>query len=266
MKISTKLTWFFVCIMIIFVGLAWALLSDIKAVSVSYDALLAGPVRQAEAARVIQVEFKKQVQEWKDILLRGHNPDDLTKYTNLFHEREAKVKAEARELAAQVEDPQIRQTLQDFLRTDDELSVQYQAAYDVFVGGHFDYKAADKLVRGRDREPTDLFDKVVAALNDRVAAQVASHQADAVRQRNQALLLAGVLLAGVGLAGLIVVQSIVSRLGRLKAVSDRLAVADVTGLDIDISGEDEIGVFGESLKGVAAAIEELSSMSAPKAA
>jgi methyl-accepting chemotaxis protein len=250
---------FFVCIMAIFVGLAFALLSDIKAVSFSYDALLAGPVRQAEAARVTQVEFKKQVQEWKDILLRGQNPDDLARYTNQFHEHEAKVKTEASELAAQIEDPQIQQTLKDFLATDDELSAQYHTAYDVFVSGNYDYKAADKLVRGRDREPTDLFDKVVAALNDRVATQVASHQADAVRQRNQALLLAGALMAAVGAAGLLVVRSIVSRLGRLKAVSDRLAVADVSGLVIDISGEDEIGVFGESLKGVAAAIEELSS-------
>jgi hypothetical protein len=28
--------------------------------------------------RVSQVDFKKQVQEWKDILLRGHNPEDTS--------------------------------------------------------------------------------------------------------------------------------------------------------------------------------------------
>jgi methyl-accepting chemotaxis protein len=243
-----------------------SLLSDMKAVSVSYDALLAGPVRQAEAARVVQVEFKKQVQEWKDILLRGQNPDDLASYTKQFHEREATVKAEARELAAGVEDPQIRQTLNDFLETHDTLSAQYESSYAVFVAGNFDYKAADKLMRGRDRAPTDLFDKVVAALNQRVAAQVAQHRADAARQRDLALLLAAALLAVVGTAGLIVVRSILSRLGLLRAVSDRLAAADVSGLIIDISGKDEVGVFGESLKGVAAAIEELSSMATLKSA
>jgi hypothetical protein len=48
-----------------------------------------------------------------------------------------------------------------------------------------------------------------------------------------------------------------TRLGQLKEVSDRLAMADIQGLSIDISGDDEVGEFGQSLKGVAAAIREL---------
>ena len=56
------------------------------------------------------------------------------------------------------------------------------------------------------------------------------------------------------------VHSITSRLACLKAVSDRLARADVEGLSIDISGRDEVGEFGESLKGVHAAIKELSTL------
>jgi len=61
----------------------------------------------------------------------------------------------------------------------------------------------------------------------------------------------------VSIAGFVVVRGVLSRLGRLKAVSDRLSRAEVEGLSIDISGHDEIGDFGESMKGVAAAIEEL---------
>jgi methyl-accepting chemotaxis protein len=54
-----------------------------------------------------------------------------------------------------------------------------------------------------------------------------------------------------------VLFGVLKRLGQLKAVSDRLAVADIEGLRIDISGHDEIGAIGDSLKGVEAAIHEL---------
>jgi hypothetical protein len=73
-----------------------------------------------------------------------------------------------------------------------------------------------------------------------------------------------ILLAIVG--GLFLIDSVVycsvlfgvlKRLGQLKAVSDRLAVADIEGLSIDISGHDEIGAIGDSLKGVEAALHEL---------
>ena len=52
-------------------------------------------------------------------------------------------------------------------------------------------------------------------------------------------------------------RGILSRLKRLKAVSDRLSVADVSGLIIDVSGNDEVGECGQSMKDVHAAIEEL---------
>jgi methyl-accepting chemotaxis protein len=257
MRISSKLVGLSLGTVVVVAGLAITLVGELKAVSTGYNNLLQGPVREAEAARVAQVDFKKQVQEWKDILLRGHNPDDLEKYTRQFHAQEAKVKAEAQTLSGLVDDPVAKQLLGDFLVADETLSAKYQAAYDVYLKGKFDFKAADKLVRGQDRPPTDLFDKVVVQLNTQLANSVAAQQAAAVRQRNMALAISCMLLALISLTGFIVVRSVLTRLGRLKAISDRLAKAEIDGLSIDISGKDEVGEFGNSLKGVAAAIREL---------
>src|SRR5262245_38697952 len=254
MKISSKLTAFFVCVVVIVAGLAVALLGEMQSISTGYDTLLKGPVQQADRARVTQVDFKKQVQEWKDILLRGHTPADLEKYTKQFHEKADKVTADAKALAGRVEDPQTRQLLNDFVTAHDVLDAKYEAAYQVYVTGNFDFKAADKMVRGQDRPPTDIFDKVVKRLDEVVAAEVAAQQANVATERNMALGIAGGLLGLVLIAGFMVVRSVLGRLGRLKLVSDRLSRAEVEGLSIDISGRDEIGDFGESLKGVAAAI------------
>lgn len=257
MKISSKLLALSLGTVAVIGGLSMALVSQLRSLTTQYNEILQGPVREAEAARATQVDFKKQVQEWKDILLRGHNPDDLTKYTSQFHEQEAKVKTEAQTLAATVKEPETRQLLIDFLSADEILSAKYQQAYGVYVKGNFDFKAADKLVRGQDRPPTDLFDKVVSLLNARVNSTIAAQQAQSTRQRNIALVISGTFLVLISLVGFLIVRSVLMRLDQLKAVSDRLAHADVAGLSINISGNDEVGEFGQSLKGVAAAIEEL---------
>ena len=197
------------------------------------------------------------MQEWKDILLRGQNPDDLAMYTAQFHEQEAKVKAEAQTLAGTVEDPATKELLNDFLTADDSLSGKYQAAYDVYLKKKFDFKAADKLVRGQDRPPTDLFDKVVMQLNARVVTVAAAHRAETIRQLITLFVVVGLLLVVSSVMYCGVLLGVLKRLGQLKAVSDRLANADIDGLSVDISGNDEIGEIGESMKGVAAAIEEL---------
>ncbi len=257
MSIATKLILFFCGVVTLFVLLASALLAQTRTVSAGYDALLRHEVHQAEMARLVQVSFKKQVQEWKDILLRGHTPADLEKYTRQFHDEESQVRSGAAQLAAVVQDGACRELLGQFLSAHQAMGDKYQAAYRAYLDGHFDFKAADRMVRGQDRAPTDLFDKVVTRLNDDVAASVAAQQRAVARSRDLALILSGGLLAGLGLVGLVTVRNILKRLGRLKAVSDRLAAADIEGLAVDISGPDEIGQFGESMKGVHAAIEEL---------
>lgn len=57
--------------------------------------------------------------------------------------------------------------------------------------------------------------------------------------------------------GLWLAMNITSRVNKLKTISDRLAKGDIEGLQVDISGNDEIGQFGESFKGVLAAFNEL---------
>ena len=216
-----------------------------------------GPVQQAAAARQAQIDFKVQVQDWKNILLRGQDPADLAKYTDQFHAQEAKVKAEVGTLAAGVDDPTAKALLTDFLIADDALSARYKSAYDLHVKQGFDYKAADALVGEQDSAPNDIFDYVVTQLNSQAVAAAAAEKAKTIHQLVILLLLVGGILIVDSIVYCSVLFGVIKRLGQLKAVSDRLAMADIEGLSIDISGHDEIGAIGDSLKGVEAALHEL---------
>jgi hypothetical protein len=262
MKISAKLLGISLGSVVIVSGLVMSLLVELNSVSTGYNNILRGPVRDAESAQQTQVDFKLQVQEWKDILLRGQNPGDLATYTGQFHAQEAKVNAEAQTLAGGAGDPATKQLLKDFLAADASLSGKYQAAYAVYLKEKFGFKTADKLVRGQDRPTAALLDKVVAQLNARLVTMAAARRAETIRRLITILVVVGLLLVVDSIVYCGVLLGVLKRLGQLKAVSDRLANADIEGLSVDISGNDEIGEIGESMKGVAAAIEELLAVAA----
>jgi methyl-accepting chemotaxis protein len=257
MRISTKLIAITLGSGIIVGGLISSLVLELKSVSTGYTHILQGPVLQAEQARQAQVDFNVQVLDWKNILLRGQDPRDMAKHTAEFHAQEAKVKTEVGALSVTVDDPAARTLLSDFLITHDTLSAKYQAAYGVYVKQGFDSKAADALVRADELAPNDIFNYVVSQLNGEAAASASAEKAKAVRQLILLLLIVGGLLVVDTFVYCSVLFGVIKRLGQLKAVSDRLAVADIEGLSIDISGHDEIGAIGESMKGIGAALHEL---------
>lgn len=56
-----------------------------------YQQLLKGPIETSRLIDEANVEFKVQVQEWKNVLLRGKSPEALSKYWQSFENQERKV-------------------------------------------------------------------------------------------------------------------------------------------------------------------------------
>lgn len=103
-----------------------------------------------------QIEFKIQVQEWKNILLRGHQVGDRKKYLSEFQKQETSVKERlqnssimAERLGLFLESEKIKRIAEDHVI----LGLTYQSALD--KASFETYKSvqkADQSVKGADRE------------------------------------------------------------------------------------------------------------------
>ena len=186
--------------------LATVLLVQLRQVTTTYDTLLTTEVRSALQAREMQVAFKKQVQEWKNILLRGVDPQDLATYTRQFRDESARVEELGAALRATATDPVVRTDIETFTTAHADLNRNYDAALAAFVAaGAQDPRVPDLAVRGQDRPPTDVLEGVVARLEATVADRVAA-QGAGVATQHRVLVVVGLiaLLLAVAMLGLVI--------------------------------------------------------------
>jgi hypothetical protein len=111
-----------------------------------------------------------------------------------FKDAAARVRENSRALQRQVQDPRALQLLTEFIFRHEALGAKYQEAYDTYLGTGFDFKAADKIVRGMDRPATDLFDHVVARLTSQADQSVARQRSAAAHNQLLARGIAGACL------------------------------------------------------------------------
>ena len=75
-----------------------ATVQKLELAELNNNAQLIKHLDQANDIAAIAVEFKTQVQEWKDVLLRGHDPDMYQLYWQRFEQSEASVHTQLEEL------------------------------------------------------------------------------------------------------------------------------------------------------------------------
>lgn len=130
---------------------------------------------QLQAEREINVvlsTFKTQVQEWKNVLLRGQDEDARNKYWQRFLQREAQIGDLIAALGQNTYLSEATQRdIESFTRTHALMAKKYRDGYQTFIDSGFDPTMADEKVRGIDREPARL----LASAGDNIAQ--ASHEA-----------------------------------------------------------------------------------------
>jgi methyl-accepting chemotaxis protein len=196
-QLSTQLYLLLGISILVGAGATGYVLRRVSTLSDAYNHIINVEVRHQDQARQMQVTFKKEVQEWKNILLRGHEPSDLAKYLEQFQKESLAVRNICDELKKGVTDPDLLRLLDQFAQEHTTLGFAYVAALKEFEqASGKNPTVVDALVKGKDRPPTDLIDGMVELINKRVADLTAAMSSTVTREQN---VLIGALIALYGL-------------------------------------------------------------------
>ncbi|TKJ73681.1 methyl-accepting chemotaxis protein [Pseudomonas sp. CFBP13508] len=148
----------------------------------SYSQLIAGPLHTSQLIDEANLQFKVQVQEWKNVLLRGKQPADLAKYWSQFEERQRDVQNILGELASQKGiEANLKSRIERLREEHRQLGAAYQKGRDAYVATGGDASAGDAAVKGLDRATSEQMSALVAELREQGTAQSALISASADR-------------------------------------------------------------------------------------
>ncbi|GAB2567368.1 HAMP domain-containing protein [Dyella jejuensis] len=224
----------------------WRGLSRTHELGIRSTATAAKFAAAVDTARVAQVDFKKQVQEWKDLLLRGGDANNFKKYHDAFVEQSAAVDRDLATLKQQMAELGLKTAGVDAaVATHAELGTKYLAAIQ-----HYDAKdlnsvhVVDALVAGIDRAPTNAIDGLVAGMKQEALAASRLIDQESGKAFTQAcMLLVSVALCAMATGAILIwllAYSITAPIKRAVKVAQAVAEGDLS-MQPEATSRDETG-------------------------
>jgi len=131
----------------------------------SYRNLIEGPLHTSQLIDEANLQFKSQVQEWKNVLLRGKQPDERSKYWKQFEERQGDVQNILGQLVATSGmDTALKTRIERLREEHRQLGASYRKGLDSYVAAGADPTAGDVAVKGLDRATSEQMNELVSQL------------------------------------------------------------------------------------------------------
>jgi len=213
MKLTHKLPLAFAAVLFFVVCAAlYGIYSLNQSVSI-YQNSVAQSNQQERDMSDVALAFKTQVQEWKNTLLRGSQPEQLNKYWQAFTQEESQVADRSKKLAATLPEGESKRLLGQFIQAHAQMGLDYRKGLEAFKAANFEMTAGDASVKGMDREPS----KLLEAADVRIAADSAAASVRAAADARQATLISlglMLLMSGAGIVvGLVISRQVINQLG-----------------------------------------------------
>ncbi len=213
-----------------------SLTGDVRA----YRELLGGPVRAAQLIDEANLQFRGQVQEWKNVPLRGRQAEAQTKYWSQFEAQERAVQDILGRLGS-VAEGELKDRVERLREEHRRLGTAYRQGRQRFLEAGADPIAGDQAVTGIDRATTAQ----MQTLRDELHQASDLHSSSISAEARRTMLLGSLVLIGASLAVALLSLWLVNRnlvrpVQRLIGHIAQLSHGDF-GERIEIRRKDELG-------------------------
>lgn len=121
---------------------------------------------QYSAVHNVQVEFKSEIQEWKNLLLRSNSKETLDKNWRIYDAQYQKVAAAAQTITLESDIREVKKQMGLFAEAHTNNYGQYKNSLELFAKNGFDPHRADAAVMGIDRPLLDTLEAADEAMQE----------------------------------------------------------------------------------------------------
>ncbi|HEX7936590.1 MAG TPA: methyl-accepting chemotaxis protein [Paraburkholderia sp.] len=178
----------------------------------AYENLIEVDDAQARAIDDALVAFKNQVQNGKDILVRGKDPQLFDKYWCAYQKFEKVAQSTTEKLARELPPGEARAKIEQFNLLHKAMGESFRQAIKQFEASDFDVVAGDRATDGIDRDSAIVLRESGSALVAHTAAAIALAK---VRQRRA-------VIASIGVMAIILVAGLAVALSFSRAITRKL--------------------------------------------
>jgi len=214
-----------------------------------YHTLMHEHVRAEQSVNKMNFNFKVQVQEWKNVLLRGSDPKQLKKYWGKFEKQQDLIQQQGRDLAPTLKDDlaTYRSDVEEFLQSHKDMGQAYKRGYQAFIDSGFIASAGDKAVKGIDRAPSKQLTNIAGEFSKirlKFSQEVDANSAQVSTWSSLGVICIAVLV--VSLLWMVLQNIFLKPLNTVMKNIDNLGHCDFQ-THFDTSGKDELGDLSRNL-------------------
>lgn len=222
-----------------------------------FSAFIDKDVAVERSVKAMATDFKIQVQEWKNVLLRGSDPAKMDKYWGAFQKLEKKIQVDGKATLSKVNNAAAIEKLNSFLAAHKKAGEGYRKGLEAFKQSKFDPSVGDKVVSGVDRAPAKLLEEISSLMHKQVLGKFTSNKSQTNGDIVMGLVFMGisVVIAFVVFYAYIQLQ-ILAPAKHLVAAMGKLAARDFSN-PIEARTSDEFGQITESSEAVRQSLSKI---------